>query len=256
MIKFQNLTKSFGDHVVLKSVSGEIDHGKSVVLLGPSGSGKSTLLRCMNLLETPDSGQIELDGHPITGSKSAFAKVRHNIGMVFQHFHLFPHMTVLENITFAPRKVLGMKRKDAENQALDLLSRVGLVDKSDAYPSRLSGGQKQRIAIARSLAMNPKIMLFDEPTSALDPEMVHEVLDVIKSLNQDMSRDMNQNVAGQGNGQSMTMMIVTHEMNFAQDIADEIWFLDQGEIVEKTDAKKFFKAPTSKRAQAFLSKVR
>ncbi len=245
MIKFENLTKSYGDNTVLSRVSGHVESGKIIVLLGPSGSGKSTLLRCMNLLETPNAGTVSIDGQVITETSTRLTDVRKNIGMVFQHFHLFPHMTVLENVKFAQIQVLGRKAQDAEIVARDLLQKVGLADKAGAYPGRLSGGQKQRVAIARSLAMNPKVMLFDEPTSALDPEMVQEVLDVIQSL------------GGQSKGKdSMTMMIVTHEMHFAKDIADEIWFLDEGQIIERADPKTFFSNPKTDRAKAFLSKIR
>ena len=239
MIKFKNLSKSFDKNTVLNAVKGEVKEGQIVALLGPSGSGKSTLLRCMNLLETPEDGAIFINDTNILDKKCDIRHVRENIGMVFQHFHLFPNMTVLENIAFAPQKVLRKPLEDAQQIAHDLLERVGLSDKADAYPSKLSGGQKQRVAIARSLAMNPKVMLFDEPTSALDPEMVKEVLDVIKSLSKE----------------NMTMLIVTHEMQFAREIADEIWFLDGGNIVERASPETFFTNPTSKRAQDFLQKV-
>lgn len=239
MIKFENLTKKFDNNVVLDSVNGEVKKGKIVALLGPSGSGKSTLLRCMNLLEEAQEGHILIGGIDILDPKCDIRKVRENIGMVFQHFHLFPNMTVLENIAFAPKKVLGHSDAQANQKAQELLQQVDLADKASAYPARLSGGQKQRVAIARSLAMNPDIMLFDEPTSSLDPEMVKEVLDVIKSLAK----------------KKMTMLIVTHEMKFAREIADEIWFLDQGRIVEKSAPEKFFTKPKSKRAQEFLARV-
>ena len=239
MIKIQNLVKTFGDHVVLDHVSGDVKEGAVVALLGPSGSGKSTLLRCVNLLEQPQSGHIFIEGRDILAKKCDIRKVRENVGMVFQHFHLFPTMTVLENLIYAPCKVLKIKREVAIETAHALLERVGLQDKAAAYPSRLSGGQKQRVAIARSLAMNPSIMLFDEPTSALDPEMVKEVLDVIKGLAEER----------------MTLIIVTHEMQFAREVADEIWFLDQGKILEKTPPEQFFTAPKTARAQDFLAKV-
>ena len=203
-VVFDGLTKSFGDNVVLKGVSGAIDQGKIVALLGPSGSGKSTLLRCMNLLEKPESGSILVGGIDIMGKDigpKSLQNMRRHIGMVFQHFHLFPNMTVLENISFALQKVLGLRKGEAKTISLELLAKVGLVDKADSFPTRLSGGQKQRVAIARSLAMSPKIMLFDEPTSALDPEMVKEVLEVIKNISRD-----------QDSADQMTMMIVTHEM--------------------------------------------
>ncbi len=239
MIKFKNLSKSFSGHLVLKNLRGHVKEGSIVVLLGPSGSGKSTLLRCMNLLETPEEGCVFISGTNILDKKCDIRRARENIGMVFQHFYLFPNMTVLENIVFAPQNVLKKSQEEAYQISHDLLERIGLSHKADAYPSKLSGGQKQRVAIARSLAMNPKIMLFDEPTSSLDPEMVKEVLDVIKALSKD----------------KMTMLIVTHEMQFAKEIADEIWFLDGGEIVERAVPETFFKNPTSKRAQEFLAKV-
>ena len=239
MIKFDNIHKTFSGNVVLNSVQGDIKKGSIVALLGPSGSGKSTLLRCMNLLENPEKGVISIAGVNILDGKCDIRQVRENIGMVFQHFHLFPNMTVLENIAFSPEKVLKKTPEEARDIALHLLKRVDLLDKSDVYPSKLSGGQKQRVAIARSLAMEPEIMLFDEPTSALDPEMVQEVLEVIKALSSD----------------NMTMLIVTHEMKFAKEIADEIWFLDGGEIVERASPDVFFTAPQSKRAQEFLTKV-
>ncbi len=246
-INFDNITKSFGNNTVLKDVSGIIEQGKITVLLGPSGSGKSTLLRCMNLLEKPEVGSIRIGGVNIMGSDlsaKGLRILRRNIGMVFQHFHLFPNMTVLENISFSLEKVLGLSKGEAKNISLLLLERVGLLEKENAFPERLSGGQKQRVAIARSLAMNPKIMLFDEPTSALDPEMVKEVLDVIKNLSCDSKVE-----------EKMTMMIVTHEMQFAREIADEIWFLDQGKIIEKSAPDIFFSNPKTKRAQKFLSKI-
>ncbi|NCP62997.1 MAG: amino acid ABC transporter ATP-binding protein [Alphaproteobacteria bacterium] len=239
MIKFNNLTKIFSGHKVLNGVDGYVKEGSIVALLGPSGSGKSTLLRCMNLLERPEKGEIFISQNSILDKKCDIRHARENIGMVFQHFHLFPNMTVLENIAFAPQQVLGKTKDEAHRIALDLLERVNLSDKADAYPARLSGGQKQRVAIARSLAMNPKVMLFDEPTSALDPEMVKEVLEVIQSLAKS----------------KMTMLIVTHEMQFAREIADEIWFLDGGDIVERAVPELFFTAPSSKRAKAFLEKV-
>ena len=239
MIKFKNLTKIFSGQKVLNGVDGCVEEGSIVALLGPSGSGKSTLLRCMNLLDRPEGGEVFISQNNILDQKCDIRHVRENIGMVFQHFHLFPNMTVLENIAFAPRQVLGKTREEARQIAVDLLERVGLVEKADVYPARLSGGQKQRVAIARSLAMNPKVMLFDEPTSALDPEMVKEVLDVIQSLAKS----------------KMTMLIVTHEMQFAREIADEIWFLDGGDIVERAAPEFFFTNPSSKRAKAFLEKV-
>ncbi len=240
MIKIDNITKTFGQLEVLKGMSTEIAKGEVVAIIGPSGSGKSTLLRCMNLLEIPTTGSIFIDGQEITAPKADVMKIRQKIGMVFQHFHLFPHMTVLNNLTYAPIKVKGMPKAQAESKARELLNRVGLSDKADVYPSRLSGGQKQRVAIARSLVMEPEIMLFDEPTSALDPEMVKEVLEVMKGL------------AHTG----MTMAIVTHEMRFAEEVSDRILFIDHGQIIEETPPKEFFQNPKSDRAKQFLEKVR
>ncbi|HZG79405.1 MAG TPA: amino acid ABC transporter ATP-binding protein [Brevibacillus sp.] len=240
MIKIDQITKSFGQLEVLKGISTEIGKGEVVAIIGPSGSGKSTLLRCINLLEVPTSGQIIINGQAITDPKANVMQIRQQIGMVFQHFHLFPHMTVLNNLTYAPIKVKGMSKDKAEKKAKELLARVGLSDKADVYPSRLSGGQKQRVAIARSLVMEPEIMLFDEPTSALDPEMVKEVLDVMKGL------------ADSG----MTMAIVTHEMRFAEEVADRILFLDGGRLVEDAAPADFFQRPQSERAKQFLEKVR
>lgn len=239
MIKIDNITKSFGQLQVLKGISTEIAKGEVVAIIGPSGSGKSTLLRCMNLLEVPTSGRIIIDGQDITAPKADVLKIRQNIGMVFQHFHLFPHMTVLDNLTYAPVKVKGLSKAEAESKARELLQRVGLSDKADVYPSRLSGGQKQRVAIARSLVMEPQIMLFDEPTSALDPEMVKEVLEVMKGL------------AHTG----MTMAIVTHEMRFAEEVSDRILFIDHGQLIEETAPQEFFRQPKSERARQFLEKV-
>ncbi|MBD2868198.1 amino acid ABC transporter ATP-binding protein [Paenibacillus arenilitoris] len=239
MINVTDLTKSFGKNEVLKGISTTVEKGEVVALIGPSGSGKSTFLRCLNLLETPTSGTITIDGTAITDPKTDIARVRQRIGMVFQHFHLFPHMTVLDNITFAPTQVKGIPLAEAQARAKELLARVGLSDKADSFPSRLSGGQKQRVAIARSLAMEPDIMLFDEPTSALDPEMVKEVLNVIRGL------------AGGG----MTMLIVTHEMKFAREAADTIYFMDDGRLVERTKPEQFFAKPQSDRAARFLEQV-
>ena len=210
-----------------------------VTLIGPSGSGKSTILRCMNLLERPTSGQVFIEGQDITAPKTDIQKIRKDIGMVFQHFNLFPHMTVMENMVYAPVKVNKMPKDQAREKAMELLKLVGLTEKADAYPGKLSGGQKQRIAIARALAMEPKIMLFDEPTSALDPEMVKEVLEVIKGL------------AHTG----ITMALVTHEMGFAREVSDRICFIDNGQIVEDTNPAEFFANPKSERAQNFLEKV-
>lgn len=239
MIKVENLHKSFGKNEVLKGISTEIKEKEVIAIIGPSGSGKSTFLRCINLLEEPTNGVITIGKDVVTDKRTNIMKVRENVGMVFQHFHLFPHKTVLENITYAPRNVQGVSKTEAIAKAEELLRQVGLYEKRDAYPNRLSGGQKQRVAIARALAMNPSVMLFDEPTSALDPEMVKEVLEVMKSL------------ADSG----MTMIIVTHEMNFAREVADRILFLDGGQLVEDTPPAQFFKEPKSARAKEFLEKV-
>ena len=239
MIEFRNVHKSFGHLEVLKGVNLRIEKGQVVTLIGPSGSGKSTILRCMNLLETPTEGQVFIKGQDITQSKVDIQAIRKDIGMVFQHFNLFPHMTVMENMTYAPIKVNKVPKEEAEKKAMELLSLVGLTEKADAYPNKLSGGQKQRIAIARALAMEPEIMLFDEPTSALDPEMVKEVLEVIKGL------------AHTG----ITMALVTHEMGFAREVSDRICFIDEGNIVEDATPEEFFKSPKSERAKVFLEKV-
>ncbi|KXG11186.1 amino acid ABC transporter ATP-binding protein [Anoxybacillus rupiensis] len=239
MIKVVDLHKSFGKLDVLKGITVKIEQGEVVAIIGPSGSGKSTFLRCLNLLEQPTRGQIWIGSQEITNRQTDMMKVREKVGMVFQHFHLFPHMTVLENVTYAPIKVKGMSKSDAETQGMELLGKVGLVSKANEYPSRLSGGQKQRVAIARALAMSPEIMLFDEPTSALDPEMVKEVLEVMKSL------------AYTG----MTMAVVTHEMGFAREVADRVLFLDGGQLIEDAPPNEFFASPKSKRAQEFLEKV-
>nr|WP_278003440.1 amino acid ABC transporter ATP-binding protein [Nodosilinea sp. TSF1-S3] len=224
---------------VLKDISTEVGSGEVVAIIGPSGSGKSTLLRCINLLEVPTAGHIFVDGIDITSPKCDILKVRQNVGMVFQHFNLFPHKTVMGNLTYAPMKVKGLSKADASKIALDLLTKVGLAEKADQYPSRLSGGQKQRVAIARALAMEPAVMLFDEPTSALDPEMVKEVLEVMKALVET----------------GITMCIVTHEMGFAREVADRVLFLDGGYLVEDAPPDVFFSAPKSDRAQQFLEKV-
>jgi ABC-type polar amino acid transport system ATPase subunit len=239
VIKVENLRKSFGKLEVLKGITTTIKQGEVVAIIGPSGSGKSTFLRCLNLLEEPTSGKVWIGDQEITNPKTNIMKVRQNVGMVFQHFHLFPHMTVLENLTYAPMKVKGMAKAEAEAKAMELLTKVGLSEKANEYPNRLSGGQKQRVAIARALAMSPEVMLFDEPTSALDPEMVKEVLEVMKSL------------AHTG----MTMAIVTHEMGFAREVADRVLFLDGGLLVEDAPPSEFFAAPKSKRAQEFLEKM-
>ncbi len=238
MIDIKNLHKSFGDHEVLKGIDLHINPQEVVVIIGPSGSGKSTLLRCMNLLEVPTSGSVVVDGMDLTG-EADINKAREEIGMVFQRFNLFPHMTVLKNITLAPMKVRNISHEEAEKTARELLERVGLGDKADAYPPQLSGGQQQRVAIARALAMKPKVMLFDEPTSALDPEMVNEVLDVMKSLAND----------------GMTMAVVTHEMGFAREVGDRLLFVDGGTIIEQGDPREVFENPKEERTKLFLSKV-
>ncbi|WP_409289152.1 amino acid ABC transporter ATP-binding protein [Peribacillus sp. SCS-37] len=239
MINIENLHKSFGKLEVLKGIDTKISDGEVVAIIGPSGSGKSTLLRCINLLEQPTQGSIWIKDVDVTNKKTNILKVRSNVGMVFQHFHLFPHKTVLENLTYAPMKVKKFSKKQAEQKGMELLERVGLAEKAAVYPSKLSGGQKQRVAIARALAMDPEVMLFDEPTSALDPEMVKEVLDVMKSL------------AHTG----MTMAIVTHEMGFAREVADRVLFLDEGVLVEDANPAEFFSSPKTERAKNFLEKV-
>ncbi|MCP8617310.1 amino acid ABC transporter ATP-binding protein [Salirhabdus salicampi] len=239
MIKVEHLSKSFGKTEVLKDISTTINKGEVVTIVGPSGSGKSTFLRCLNLLEEPSSGQVWIGDDELTNSKTNIMKIRQKIGMVFQHFHLFPHMTVLENLTYAPMKIRGTAKNEAESKANQLLEKVGLKDKANAYPNRLSGGQKQRVAIARALAMEPEAMLFDEPTSALDPEMVKEVLTVMKSLTQT----------------GMTMAIVTHEMGFAREVSDRILFLDDGKLVEDSKPNEFFTNPKTERAKEFLNKI-
>ncbi|MDF2947079.1 MAG: Glutamate transport ATP-binding protein [Bacillales bacterium] len=239
MIKIRNLVKRFGKLEVLKDISFNVNQKEVVVVIGPSGSGKSTLLRCINLLETFQSGEIEVDGKTVHFTEKEINELRKNVGMVFQHFHLFPHKTVLENLTIAPMKVKNLDKNSANEKATALLKKVGLEDKMYVYPDSLSGGQKQRVAIARALAMEPKIMLFDEPTSALDPEMVGEVLEVMKQL------------AREG----MTMVVVTHEMGFAKEVGDRVVFMDGGYIVEENNPKELFDAPQHKRTQDFLSKV-
>lgn len=239
MIKIENLYKNFGSLEVLKDISDEINKGEVVVIIGPSGSGKSTLLRCLNLLENPTDGHIIFEGTDITNPKVDINIHRQKMGMVFQHFNLFPHKSVLENITLAPTKLKGLSKEEAEKVADDLLVKVGLSDKKNAYPKQLSGGQKQRIAIARALAMKPDVMLFDEPTSALDPEMVGDVLKIMRDL------------AKEG----MTMVIVTHEMNFAKEVADRVIFMDDGKIVEEGDPYSIFDNPQNERTKSFLSKV-
>ena len=239
MISVKNLTKSFGDHVVLDNITETIKKGEKIAIIGPSGSGKSTFLRCLNLLEKPTAGEIWFKDEMINAKNVKINKIRQHMGMVFQHFNLFPHLTVLQNITLAPTSLKIMGKEQANETALELLRRVGLSEKADSYPVQLSGGQKQRIAIVRALAMKPEVMLFDEPTSALDPEMVGEVLQVIKSLADD----------------GMTMLIVTHEMNFAKDVSNRVFIMDQGIIIEQGDPNEIFTNPKTERAQAFLSKV-
>jgi len=239
VIKVEQITKVFGENPVLKNISTTIHQGEVVAIIGPSGSGKSTFLRCLNLLEKPTEGKIYIKDQDITDPKVNILEVRKHIGMVFQQFNLFPHMTVLENVTYAPHKVKKLAKEEVEKNAKDLLAKVGLIDKVDSYPSQLSGGQKQRVAIARALAMEPEIMLFDEPTSALDPEMVKEVLDVIKDL------------AKTG----MTMVIVTHEMNFAKEVASRVIFIDDGVILEDAAPDQFFNEQKTERAKDFLSKL-
>lgn len=239
MIKVENLQKNFGKLEVLKGITTEIKEGEVIAVIGPSGSGKSTFLRCLNLMETPTGGSVWIKGQEITAPKTNVLAMRQNVGMVFQHFNLFPHKTVLENVTYAPVKVKKMNKDEAKKEAMDILAKVGMAEKANEYPGQLSGGQKQRVAIARALAMKPEIMLFDEPTSALDPEMVKEVLEVMKSL------------ANSG----MTMAIVTHEMGFAKEVADRVLFLDGGVIVEDSAPELFFTSPKSQRAKEFLQKV-
>ena len=239
MIKVEGLKKNFGELEVLKGISTTIKDGEVVAIIGPSGSGKSTFLRCINLLEKPTSGHIYIDDKDITDKKTNIMKIRQNVGMVFQHFYLFPHKTVMENLTYAPMKVKVKSKQEAEKKGFELLENVGLLEKANEYPSRLSGGQKQRVAIARALAMEPEVMLFDEPTSALDPEMVKEVLDVMKSLVE----------------MGMTMAIVTHEMGFAKEVADRVLFLDGGVLAEDAPPEEFFSNPKSQRARDFLDKI-
>ena len=238
MIQLQDVHKSFGKNEVLKGIDLHVSPGEVVVIIGPSGSGKSTVLRCMNYLEEPTSGKVVVDGLDLS-DKANLTKVRTEVGMVFQRFNLFPHMTVLNNLTLAQEKVRKTSKADAEKVARDLLQKVGLADKADAYPDNLSGGQQQRVAIARALAMKPKALLFDEPTSALDPEMVHEVLDVMKSLAKD----------------GMTMVVVTHEMGFAREVASRVVFVDQGQILEEGTPEEVFDHPRNERLKSFLSKI-
>lgn len=239
LIKVDHLVKQFGDTKALNDVSAEIRHGEVVVVVGPSGSGKSTFLRCLNLLEEPTEGQIFFEGTDITDTRTNINTHRQKMGMVFQQFNLFPHLTILDNITLAPMKVKGLSNEAAQAKAMELLNRVGLSDKAQAYPAQLSGGQQQRIAIARALAMEPEIMLFDEPTSALDPEMVGEVLEVMKSLAND----------------GMTMVVVTHEMGFAREVGSRLLFMDGGYVVEEGKPQEVFSNPKNERTKSFLSKV-
>ena len=239
MINITNLYKNFGDLEVLKNISTEIKKGEIISIIGPSGSGKSTFLRCINKLEEPSSGHIYIDGMDLMDKNTDINKIRERVGMVFQHFNLFPNMTVLDNLTLSPIMVKKESKEEAEKYALSLLEKVGLSDKANSYPTQLSGGQKQRIAIARALAMKPEVILFDEPTSALDPEMIKEVLDVMRDL------------AKEG----MTMLIVTHEMGFARNVGNRILFMDKGEIIEDCSPKEFFENPTNERIKDFLNKV-
>lgn len=240
MIEVKDLEIYFGDLHILKGINTTINKGEKVVIIGPSGSGKSTFLRCINRLETPSSGTIFFDGQDLTAMKDKqLYEVREKMGMVFQHFHLFPHLTIRKNITLAPVKLKVLTQKEADVKAMELLKKVGLSDKADSYPSQLSGGQKQRIAIARALAMNPEVMLFDEPTSALDPEMVGEVLTLMKELAEE----------------GMTMIVVTHEMGFAREVASRVMFMDGGKIVEENGPEEFFGNPQNPRLKDFLSKV-
>ncbi len=239
MIVTKNLKKAFGDHMVLNGIDQTIEKGEKVVVIGPSGSGKSTFLRCLNLLEMPTEGEIWFENNLITDKKSNINAMRQKMGMVFQQFNLFPHLSVLQNITLAPVELGLMNKEQAKLKAMELLKRIGLVEKADAFPNQLSGGQKQRIAIIRALAMNPDVMLFDEPTSALDPEMVGEVLDLMEQL------------ANEG----MTMVVVTHEMRFAKKVATRVLFMDDGKIVEENTPEEFFEHPTHPRLNEFLSKI-
>lgn len=239
ILKLEHLEKSFGDHVVLRDINLSVSKGEVISVIGSSGSGKSTMLRCINLLEEPTGGRIIFEGNDISDKKNNVTSYRARVGMVFQQFNLFPHLTVRENIKLAPVKLKVMTDEEADKRALELLARVGLPDKADSYPAQLSGGQQQRIAIARALAMNPDVMLFDEPTSALDPEMVGEVLEIMKELADD----------------GMTMVVVTHEMGFAREVATRVLFMDGGNIVEQNEPKEFFANPQHPRLKDFLSKV-
>ena len=239
MIEIKNLSKRFDRRVILDNLTLSVPKGQTLAIVGPSGSGKSTLLRCINMLEKPDAGHIFINGEDVTDPKVNLDRIRSNVGMVFQGFNLFPHMTVLQNITYAPKVVDKKTQRQAEERALDILDKVGLKEKANAYPAEISGGQKQRVAIARCLAMDPYVILFDEPTSALDPEMVKEVLDVIRTVK----------------GDHITKLIVTHEMSFAKEVADRIIFMDHGVILEDRDPKSFFQSPESDRAKTFLQNL-
>jgi glutamate transport system ATP-binding protein len=239
LVELDQVRKSFGDNVVLDGVTLTVERGSAIVIAGPSGSGKSTMLRCINGLEPVDSGEVKFDGTPVDYSGKALSRLRADIGVVFQQFNLFPHMTVLDNVVLGPVKAKGVSRQEAIARARELLERVGIPEKADEYPADLSGGQQQRVAIARALAMEPKLMLFDEPTSALDPEMIREVLDVMRQLARD----------------GMTMLVVTHEMGFAREVCDRIVFIDAGEIVEEGPPDEFFSSAKSPRAQEFVDKI-
>jgi glutamate transport system ATP-binding protein len=239
LVELDQVKKSFGDNVVLNDVNLSVERGSAIVIAGPSGSGKSTMLRCVNGLEPIDSGEVRFDGRPVDYSGKALSRLRADIGMVFQQFNLFPHMTVLQNVVLGPVKSKGLSREEARERARRLLERVGIPEKADEYPADLSGGQQQRVAIARALAMEPKLMLFDEPTSALDPEMIREVLDVMRQLARD----------------GMTMLVVTHEMGFAREVCDRIVFIDAGEIVEEGPPDEFFSSARSPRAKEFVDKI-
>lgn len=239
MIKLQKVNKYFGSSHVLKNINLNVEEGEKLVIIGPSGSGKSTLIRCINMIEEPTSGEIVVDGIEVTKNKSLVSKVRQDTAMVFQQFNLYPHMTVLENLTIAPIKVQKVSKSEAEKSAYNYLEKVGLSDKANSYPSQLSGGQQQRVAIARALNMHPRIILFDEPTSALDPEMVQEVLDVMINLSKE----------------NITMIVVTHEMGFAKQVADRVIFMDGGEIIEEGSPEHFFECPSHERTKSFISKI-
>ena len=239
LVELDQVTKSFGDNVVLKDVDLTVERGSAIVIAGPSGSGKSTMLRCVNGLEPIDSGEVRFEGTPVDYSGKALSRLRADIGVVFQQFNLFPHMNVLDNVVLGPVKSKGVSREEARERARRLLDRVGIPEKADEYPADLSGGQQQRVAIARALAMEPKLMLFDEPTSALDPEMIREVLDVMRQLARD----------------GMTMIVVTHEMGFAREVCDRIVFIDDGEIVEEGPPDEFFSSAKSPRAKEFVDKI-